>query len=82
MVKELQEQKPTNSNIISDWVDATLVSVFENGMNNDLDVKTVFDGLYETICDLHKKRGTLSVKDIESIIDDLRRIDSVLQFIL
>ena len=50
-------------------------------MNNDLDVKTAFDGLYETIHGLYKKRESLSVKDVKNIMDDLRRIDSVLQFI-
>ena len=58
-----------------------IVSVFEKGMNNDLDVKTAFDSLYETISELHKKRESLSVKDVKNIMDDLRRIDSVLQFI-
>ena len=50
-------------------------------MNNDLDVKTAFDSLYETISKLYKKRESLSVKDVKNIMDDLRRIDSVLQFI-
>ena len=50
-------------------------------MNNDLDVKTAFDSLYETISGLHKKRKSLSVKDVKNILDDLRRIDSVLQCI-
>ena len=50
-------------------------------MNNDLDVKTAFDNLYETISELHKKRESLSVKDVKNLMDDLRRIDSVLQCI-
>ena len=51
MVKELQKPKSDSSNIEKEMagVNGTLVSVFENGMNNDLDVKTVFDSLYETI---------------------------------
>ena len=83
MVKDLQEQKSDNSNTETETegVNGTIVSVFENGMNNDLDVKTVFDGLYETIRRLNKMRESLSVKDVKNIMDDLRRIDSVLQFI-
>ena len=81
MVKDLQEQKSDNSNTEPEGVDGSIVSVFEKGMNNDLDVKTAFDGLYETVSELHKKRETLSVKDVKNIMSDLRRIDSVLQFI-
>ena len=54
MVKDLQEQKSDNSNKETDGVKGTIVSVFENGMNNDLDVKTAFDGLFETVSGLHK----------------------------
>ena len=50
-------------------------------MNNDLDVKTALDSLYETISELHKNRESLSAKDVKNILDDLRRIDSVLQCI-
>ena len=83
MVKELQKQKSDNSNkeTETEGVKGTIVSVFENGMNNDLDVKTVFDSLYETIHRVYKMRESLSVKDVKNIMDDLRRIDSVLQFI-
>ncbi len=83
MVKELQKQKSDNSNkeTETEGVKGATVSVFENGMNNDLDVKTVFDSLYETIHVVYKMRESLSVKDVKNIMDDLRRIDSVLQFI-
>jgi len=81
MIKDLQVQKSNNSNTETEVFKGTFVSVFEKGMNNDLDVKTAFDGLYQTISELHKKRGALSVKDIKNIISDLRRINSVLQFI-
>ena len=49
MVKDLEKQKTDNSNKETKRVDGSMVSVFENGMNNDLDVKTAFDSLYETI---------------------------------
>ncbi|MGA3288991.1 MAG: class I tRNA ligase family protein [Candidatus Bathyarchaeia archaeon] len=83
MVKELQKQKSVNSSTETETkrINGTVVSVFENGMNNDLDVKTVFDSLYETIHRMYKMRKSLSVKDAKNIIDDLHRIDSVLQFI-
>ena len=50
-------------------------------MNNDLDVKTAFDSLYETISGCTRCVKSLSAKDVKNIMDDLRRIDSVLQFI-
>jgi cysteinyl-tRNA synthetase len=81
MVKDLQEQKSDNSNEETDGVRGIIISAFEKGMNNDLDVKTAFDGLCETVSELHKKRGALSVKDVKNTLADLRRIDSVLQFI-
>jgi cysteinyl-tRNA synthetase len=81
MVKDLQEQKSDNSNEETDGVRGIIISAFEKGMNNDLDVKTAFDGLFETVSELHKKREALSGKDVKSMLADLRRIDSVLQFI-
>ncbi len=82
MVKDLQKQNPDNS--IKETAEVSydsLISVFENGMNNDLDVKTAFDGLYEVVSELHKKREALSAKEVKNVVSDLRRIDSVFQFI-
>ena len=81
MVKDLQKQKPDDSNKETEGVDGSIVSAFEKGMNNDLDVKTAFDGLYGTVSKIHRKREALSAKDLKNIMSDLRRIDSVLQFI-
>ena len=81
MVKDLQEQNPDNSNKETEGVNGAIVSGFEKSMNNDLDVKTAFDGVYETTSKLHKKRETLSVKDVKNVMSDLHRINSVLQFI-
>lgn len=60
---------------------SNLAADFENSMNNDLDVKTAFDNLFEKIRFLHKKRKTLSSKNLKKILNDLHRIDSVLQCI-
>jgi cysteinyl-tRNA synthetase len=81
MVKELQEPKSDNSNPKTGALTRSIVSDFESAMNNDLDVKSAFDSLYETIYELHKARELLSVKDVKNILNDLRRIDSVLQCI-
>jgi cysteinyl-tRNA synthetase len=81
MIKDLQEQKPGDSDTETEGVNGSIVSVFEKGMNTDLDVKTAFDGVYETVSELHKKRESLSVKDVKNVMSDLYRINSVLQFI-
>ena len=50
-------------------------------MNNDLDIKTAFDGVYGNVTELHKKRETLSFDEVKNVMSDLHRINSVLQFI-
>lgn len=79
MVKELQEAKGAYSNPEVEALVGRIVSSFESGMNNDLDMKTAFDSLYETICVLHEIRWSLSVDAVKNILSHLRRIDSVFQ---
>ena len=81
MVKELQEPKSDHSNPEMEALTSRIVSEFESGMNNDLDVKSAFDSLYRTIHELHKMHESLNVKDAKNISNSLRRIDSVLQCI-
>ena len=69
MIKDLQEQKSGNSEKKTKGIKGLIVSVFERGMNKDLDVKTAFDGLYEAVSELHRKREALSVKDVENTLD-------------
>ncbi len=80
MVRELEASK---SEI--DFKDKALldkiVPEFELHMNNDLDVKSTFDCLTETIAEIYKKRELLSKKDVKNLMDCLHRIDSVLQCI-
>ena len=81
MVEELQEAQIDSANTELNAPIGKIISDFESCMNNDLDVKTAFDSLYETISELHKKRESLSDKDVKNVMSDLRRIDSVLQCI-
>jgi len=81
MVKELQEPKSDHSNPEMEALTSRIVSEFEGGMNNDLDVKSAFDSVYRTIHELHKMHESLNVKDAKNISNSLRRIDSVLQCI-
>jgi len=81
MVWELQIRKTRSSNAETEGYKGSIVFAFEKAMNNDLDLKTAFNGLYETLRGLHMMRDSLTAKDIKNINDDLHRVDSVLQFI-
>jgi cysteinyl-tRNA synthetase len=54
---------------------------FEKHMNNDFDVKSAFDSLYETVSELHKRRRSLSEKNLKNTLSELHKIDNVLQCI-
>jgi hypothetical protein len=47
-------------------------------MNNDLDVKGAIYTLIEAVTGIHRKLGTRPMEEIENIVSDLRRIDTVL----
>jgi cysteinyl-tRNA synthetase len=79
MIAELQEEESGGSSREVEKLAESVVPVFEGAMNNDLDVKTAFDNLYETINDLNEKRPSLGVKNVKNLMSDLHRIDSVLQ---
>jgi cysteinyl-tRNA synthetase len=81
MVKALQEPKYDNSGSHTEAVASSIVSGFESCMNNDLDVKSAFDSLYQAIKTLYEKHKALSSEDVNSIIYSLRRIDTFLQCI-
>jgi cysteinyl-tRNA synthetase len=56
---------------------------FEITMNNDLDVKAAFDSIYEDLSRLFemKEQGKLSDAACKRTLEELRKIDSVLQVI-
>jgi cysteinyl-tRNA synthetase len=81
MIKDLEEQKSEDSSSEANKLAETILPVFEAAMDNDLDVKTAFDNLYETISEIHSRRETLNRKSIKNVMNNLRRIDSVFQCI-
>ena len=83
MVQGLEKAESPNSSGRAKKLAASIVSSFEENMNNDLDVKAAFDKLYETVWKLHKlmKQGRLSAKEAKAAVNGLRRVDSVLQVI-
>ena len=81
IIAELQKTKPIIQAEEQKTLTSSIVSDFEKHMNNDLDVKSAFDSLYEKTSELYKMRRSLSAKDIKNMLNGLRRVDSVLQCI-
>jgi cysteinyl-tRNA synthetase len=81
MVADLQQAKPTSQTEKSKMLTSKIAADFEGNMNNDLDVKSAFDSLYETTNELYEMRQSLSSKDVKNVLNSLRRVDSVLQCI-
>ena len=81
MVTDLQQTKSSTQTEIQKGLINKIISDFEKYMNNDLDVKSAFDSLAETIMKLHAIRSTLSSKNIKNLLIALEKVDSVLQCI-
>ncbi len=79
MVTDLEKTNSLSSAGAREDLEAKIMVGFEECMNNDLDVKSAFDSLYETISELHKKRQSLSEKELKIVINGLHRIEGVLQ---
>lgn len=82
MVNDFQKQNFMNNSVEEiEELTSKLVIDFEKDMNNDLNVKSAFDKLYETISELHNIRKLLAMNDVKNVLNKLHRIDSVLQCI-
>ena len=81
MIADLEKTKPTCQTIEEKMLSSKIATDFEDIFNYDLDVKSAFDNLYQKIRELHRIRQTLSEKEIKNALNDLRKIDSVLQCI-
>jgi cysteinyl-tRNA synthetase len=83
MVQGLEKAEAASSSEKANKLATSIVSRFEEGMDNDLDVKTAFDTLYTTVAALHKmmKQGKLSAREAKAAVSGLRRVNSVLQVI-
>ncbi len=82
MVKALQEPRGgVSSHDVKELIDG-IVPGFENCMNDDLGVKPAFDSLYATVAELYRMRESLGANDQKKLLNELKSIDSVLQFIL
>ena len=83
MVQNLRRAKSANSSEKAKRLADSLIPSFNENMNNDLDVKTAFDKLYEIVsrldCLIREER--LSAEDANAAISNLRRVDNVLKII-
>ncbi len=80
-VADLKNTKPAPKTLKEGPLAVQITVDFEDYMNKDLDVKSAFDKVYQTINTVHEIRETLSEKDIKNVLKGLRRVDSVLQCI-
>ncbi len=80
-LQKLNSATTTNSNEELRTLVESIPSSFEAKMNNNLDVKGAFDKLYEIIGKLHENKEKLSRKDVQDILQNLRKVDYVLQCI-
>ncbi len=81
MVAELQETKPSSKAENHHGLISKITVAFEACMNSDLDVKSAFDNLNDTVGQIHEMRQSLGAQDIKHTLTCLCRVDSVLQFI-
>jgi cysteinyl-tRNA synthetase len=79
MIMDLENTKSLSSARAQEDLEGKIIVDFEECMNNDLDVKSAFDSIYETISELNKKSQSLSEKELKNVINELHKVDGVLQ---
>ncbi len=83
MVRNLREANSSNSNSLAKAIANNITKHFERYMNSDLDVKSSFDAVYACAAKLDelRKNGKLAGEDADTALNNLRKIDRVLQII-
>jgi cysteinyl-tRNA synthetase len=83
MVQGLQKAKSAQLSRRAKQLVASLVSGFEESMDDDLDVKSAFNRLFKTVSQLDNlnKTGRLSAEDANAALESLRSVDLVLKLI-
>lgn len=79
MVADLREVKPESQGAQQQALTGRITADFQRHMNNDFDVGSAFDNVYEIVGKLLEVRSALGSQDIKNALDALRRVDSVLQ---
>ena len=83
MVQSIEAAKLSNPSSSGKGLADSVTSSFEQCMDNDLQVKTAFDTLYNVVGKLYRllEKGKLSSSDATKTIEGLKKVDSVLQVI-
>jgi len=83
MLTDLQTAKSATPSLNAQNLAEDIVSCFEKYMNNDLDLKNAFKALYANVTKLHRlaKKKQLSAQNAKVALENLRKVDSVLQII-
>jgi cysteinyl-tRNA synthetase len=79
IVTEFQKIKSNFEGEKQETLTGNIISGFENYMNKDLDIKSAFDRLHETLMEIYQMRQSLGSKDIKNVLNGLHRVDNVLQ---
>jgi cysteinyl-tRNA synthetase len=79
MVLQIQDENSQTSNPQTIELPQKIRVVFEEKMNENLDVRGAFDGVYDVVMRLHLMRDSLSIEEVSVAINGLHQIDSVLQ---
>ncbi len=81
MITELQKEKSINSAARANTLTANILLLFQQHMNDDLDVESAFKAIYTEILKLYKalKKGKLNGAEANAAIIALQKIDQVLQ---
>ena len=80
-LSNVKGSKKGPKNSISEKLVKRMERDFKRNMDNDLDVKTAFDGITDTLLKIEEmsEEGKLTSQDAEDIIEMLKNMDSVLQ---
>ena len=83
IIQDLEKAESAKSSKRARKLADSIVSGFHGNMDENLNVKSVFDKLYQIVLQLHKlmKQRKLSAKDAEAALSGLHRVDSVLKVI-
>jgi cysteinyl-tRNA synthetase len=81
MVKDLEKANSASPSPQAKALAESVASCFESAMNADLDVQSAFDAVYKRVGELHElmTERKLGVEEAKKALDNLHRIDAVLQ---
>ncbi|MCW4017648.1 MAG: class I tRNA ligase family protein [Candidatus Bathyarchaeota archaeon] len=79
MIIQIQTENSQTSNPQTIELPQKIRVVFEEKMNENLDVRGAFDGVYDVVMRLHLMRDSLSIEEVSATVNNLQRVDSVLQ---